>query len=222
MSVSALTGAPASAASTADIAASKLTENFDTFLKLLTTQLQNQDPLSPMESSEFVNQLVQFTEAEQAIATNKKLEQLLEVQTQNQTTAGLGYIGNTVEFVGDEAPLQNGKAEFVYALEKQEATTIVITDKNGIAVATAPGGSSIGRNTFTWDGKLSDGSDAPPGVYKIIVRGADGNKLDIATAGVGKVTGLETGSGGLTLALDDVRALVEDVIAVRAPAPSAS
>ena len=101
MEISQLGANPAAAAS--EVAGAKLAENFDTFLQLLTTQLQHQDPLSPMESNEFVAQLVQFSEVEQAIASNKSLEKLIDLQNTNQATAAIGYIGQTVEAAGSGA-----------------------------------------------------------------------------------------------------------------------
>ena len=222
MTTSPISGSPTVPVSAADVAASKLTENFETFLTLLTTQLQNQDPLSPMESQEFVNQLVQFTEAEQAIATNKKLEQLLALQTTSQTTAGLGYIGKTVEVEGSAAPLQNGKAEWTYTLTATGPTSIVVADAEGIAVKTATGATTPGTHGFAWDGIMGNGEAAPPGVYKIFVRDAEGNTLELATTAVGTVTGLESGDDGLMLVLDDLKVPVGEVHAVLPPAPQAS
>jgi flagellar basal-body rod modification protein FlgD len=199
-----------------------LAQNYDSFLKLLTTQLQHQDPLSPMDSSQFVSQLVQFSEVEQAIATNSNLENLIKIENSNQTTAALGYIGNTVEASGSSAPLQNGQAQFSYNLTSAGNTEIVITDQNGSAVAVANGESTAGKHTFTWDGKTLDGSTAPDGIYNIQLLGADGKPLTVDTTGFGKVTGVESGTNGLTLDLGGLQVPVANILSVQAAAASQS
>ena len=97
-------------ASKAANASTKLTDNFETFLTLLTTQLQNQDPLEPMDPSEFTDQLVQFTEVEQSIATNKKLEQLVSLATQNELSGAVSFIGKQVEAKDNRSILKDGQA----------------------------------------------------------------------------------------------------------------
>lgn len=199
-----------------------LSQNYDSFLKLLTTQLQHQDPLSPMDSSQFVSQLVQFSEVEQAIATNSNLENLISIDKSNQTTAALGYIGSTVEASGSSAPLQNGQAQFSYNITTPGANEIVITDQNGSPVAVANGDPTAGKHTFTWDGTKADGSKAPDGVYNIQLVGADGTPLTVDTTAFGKVTGVSSGSNGLVLDLGGVQVPVGSVLSVQAGAASQS
>ena len=80
----------------------KLAEDFTQFLTLLTTQLQNQDPLNPMDSTEFTNQLVQFSQVEQSINTNQKLDDLLALQLGGLSTVALGYVGMDVTYTSTE------------------------------------------------------------------------------------------------------------------------
>jgi len=209
------TAATTSASATAK---TTLAQNYDSFLKLLTTQLQHQDPLSPMDSNQFVSQLVQFSQVEQAIATNSNLEKMIGIENSNQTTAALGYIGNTVEASGGSAPLQDGKAQFSYTLKAAGNTEIVITDQNGSAVAVANGESAAGKHNFVWDGKMLDGSTAPAGVYNIQIVGADGKPLSVDTTGFGKVTGVESGTNGLVLDLDGVQVPVANILSVQSSA----
>lgn len=91
---------------------SNLAENFDNFLTILITQLQNQDPLSPMESNEFTSQLVQFTGVEQQVLQNKNLEELIRLQSANQTLSAVSFIGKLVEATGDTNTLTDGEATF--------------------------------------------------------------------------------------------------------------
>lgn len=200
------------------VASAKLTENFDTFLRLLTTQLQNQDPLSPMESNEFVNQLVQFSEVEQAIASNKSLETLIDLQTTNQATAALSYIGSKVEASGSRAPLQDSKAEFTYTLgESADATLLIVRDEIGKVVYSTPGEKTTGKHGFVWDGKDASGTQMPDGNYRLTVtaRDADGALLDVDTTALGRVTGVESGVEGVLLTLGGVKIPVGSVLSIQ-------
>ena len=199
-------------------ASSRLTENFDTFLNLLTTQLKNQDPLEPMKSSEFVNQLVQFSQVEQAINANKNLEKILAAQAANQAAASLGYIGKTVEAKGNTVPLKDGNAEFTYALaEKAESTLIIITNDKGDLVFSAQGNTDAGKHGFVWDGLDKNGNQAPDGAYKITVaaRTDDDDIIDITINVVAQITGIETTDDGLFLVSGDVKLPFADVVSVR-------
>ena len=172
------------------------TDNFNTFLTLLTTQLKNQDPLKPMDSTEFTNQLVQFSEVEQSINANKHLQQLVTMQSTNQAVAALNYIGNKIEATGTDLPLVNGSAQMTYTLpENATSATIVITNKAGRMVRTIAADTTSGKHTVTWDGKANDGTTVPDGTYTIAVsaQNADKKTLDVPTGVVGTVTG--TGSG---------------------------
>lgn len=200
------------------VASAKLTENFDTFLQLLTTQLQNQDPLSPMESNEFVAQLVQFSEVEQAIASNKSLETLIDLQTTNQATAALNYIGSKVEAAGSFAPLQDRKAEFTYTLdESADATLLVVRDEIGNVVFSTAGETTTGKHSFTWNGVDANGGDAPEGSYQLTVtaRDADNALIDVDTTALGRVTGVESGIAGVLLTLGDVKVPVGGVLSIQ-------
>ena len=95
---------------------SSLAETFDTFLTLLTTQLQYQDPLDPMDTNEFTSQLVEFTGVEQAISTNKKLDSLISLQTDMQLNNAVGYIGKTVSADSIMLMLQDGQSTITYDL----------------------------------------------------------------------------------------------------------
>ena len=102
--------------SKAEQSANTLAGDLDSFLLLLTTQLQNQDPLSPLEPTEFTGQLVQFASVEQQIATNSTMEDLLAVQNASLAASVVGFIGTTVEATGSTLPLQEGEANFSYTL----------------------------------------------------------------------------------------------------------
>ena len=201
------------------IGTQSLAETFDTFLALLTTQLKNQDPLDPMQSEEFTQQLVQFSGVEQAIATNKKLDQLLDLQAANQLDNAVSYVGKTVEFVSDQMVLENGQAEFSYGLDGNAAmTTISIVDGTGRVVRTINGETATGRHTFVWDGLDGNGAVVPDGVYNFNVKAvtADDTTIDTVTAATGKVTGIEIVDGVATLTVGPIGGIAFDqLFAVR-------
>jgi flagellar basal-body rod modification protein FlgD len=215
----------AQSGATSQVAGKKLAENFDNFLKLLTTQLKFQDPLSPLDSKEFVGQLVQFTQVEQAIATNKKMDQLLALQQGNLTSVGLDYIGKTVEATGDVAPLTGESAEFSYTLTEGAASTaMAIVNGQGQAVYTTQGETEAGRHGFVWDGLDNDGNALPEGPYRFVVTAvnADGDQIGVSTTTIAQVTGVENGETGLLLQFGDVKVPFENVVAVKeTPQPPA-
>ncbi len=200
------------------VASSKLAENFDTFLNLLTAQLQNQDPLSPMESNEFVSQLVQFSQVEQAISSNKSLETLIDLQTTNQATSALGYIGSVVEAVGKFAPLKDDLAEFTYTLkEGVESTRLIVQDEIGNVVFSTSGDTTTGKHNFAWNGIDSTGNRAPDGTYQLTATatGKDGAPIALATTAFGRVTGIESDAAGTLLTLGTVKIPVGNVLSIK-------
>ncbi len=197
---------------------SKLAENFDQFLTLLTTQLKNQDPLSPMDSAEFTNQLVQFAGVEQQINTNKNLESLLSLQKSSQVMGALDLMGKKVEISGSSVPLQDKSATFVYTLPSKAAQTVyTISDSSGRVVYTGAGDGAAGRHEYTWNGMSTNGVQMPDGTYTVNVVALDeaGKQINASTWAIGKVTGVETSDqgaalnlGGLLVPMDRLTAVV--------------
>jgi flagellar basal-body rod modification protein FlgD len=159
----------------------RLSDNYDTFLVLLTAQLQNQDPLAPMDSTQFTQQLVQFTQVEQQIRTNEQLTGLVAQYQAASAGAALSYLGKDAIIEADETYLAGGSANWAYNLpEAATSMTVTIKDASGRTVyetTTAP--RSGGEHLFTWDGKKTDGTTASDGVYTIQIEAenADGREL---------------------------------------------
>lgn len=163
------------------VAGKSLAQNFDTFLTMLTTQLQHQDPLSPMDSTQFTNQLVQFAGVEQQINANSNLEKLISATSLNTRSQSVNYIGRVIEADTDMVPLQGAKdtatdtiqlsdhkATFKYELPANAATTqLKITDADGNLVRTMIGNVGQGVHEITWDGTNSSGITVADGAYKI-------------------------------------------------------
>lgn len=181
MPISFVANAPTT--NTSDTDRNMLSENYDTFLVLLTAQLQNQDPLSPMDSSEFTQQLVQYSQVEQQIRTNDQLSTLVDQYRAASTGAAISYLGKDAIIEADETYLANGSANWAYQLpENASSLTINVVDSNGRTVyttATSPRGA--GEHLFAWDGVKTDGSTAPDGVYTLEVVAQDSTNTAIET-----------------------------------------
>ena len=180
--------APASAATTAG---TRLAENFDTFLTLLTAQLKNQDPLSPMDSTQFTQQLVQFSQVEQQITQNQNLEKLIGLTSSRTSADAVAYLGKTLTFTDGSGPLIGGTAKWTYDLDGQSsATALTVTDSRGRVVYAAPGETGNGAHEFTWNGKDSAGNQLPDGYYALNVRAllANGNPVASSVKSSGVVT----------------------------------
>jgi flagellar basal-body rod modification protein FlgD len=154
----------------------RLSDNYDTFLVLLTAQLQNQDPLAPMDSTQFTQQLVQFSQVEQQIRTNEQLEGLVSQYQAASAGAALSYLGKDAIIEADETYLAGGAANWAYNLPNTaETMTVQVRDASGRTVfqtTTAP--RTAGEHLFAWDGKKTNGETAADGVYSIVITARDG------------------------------------------------
>ncbi len=196
-----------------------LSSDFNTFLKLLTTQLKNQDPTQPLDTNQFTQQLVSFSEVEQAVTANKHLEELVAASGGGNLNAGVGYIGQVIEANGNSGVLSNGVAPFVYDLPSAASkASVVVTDETGQVVFSGNGSVNAGRNLVTWDGKNSKtGATMSDGVYHIAVTATDANGKAITptTYTSGVVSAITKENGVLTLNVGSLKIPVTDVSGVR-------
>ncbi|MHA1567016.1 MAG: flagellar hook assembly protein FlgD [Alphaproteobacteria bacterium] len=216
--ISALTG------STPDSGTARrsLADNFDNFLSMLTTQLQNQDPLSPMDSTEFTNQLVQFTSLEQQIAGNDKLDDLYAASRSLEAATAVQYLGQTVELDKNVTFLNDGAATISYILptEASEAT-INIYDQSGKLVRTLEADTSSGRTDMDWNGTDTQGLQLTDGTYTIAVsaRTSEDEPMDsIRVYATGTVDEVITDNGQTFILVNDVLTAISDVKSVIAQA----
>lgn len=146
-----------------------LAQNYDTFLVLLTAQLQNQDPLAPMDSTQFTQQLVQFSQVEQQIRTNEQLENLVGQYQAASAGAALSYLGRDAIIAANETYLAGGVANWAYNLpENATSFTVHVRDASGKIVYTSTTeASSAGEHLFSWDGATNNNTTAPNGVYTL-------------------------------------------------------
>jgi flagellar basal-body rod modification protein FlgD len=170
------------AASGAAAASTTLADNFDTFLHILTAQIQNQDPLEPLDSSEFTQQLVQFSGVEQQIRANQQLETLISATRSNAGAALAGYLGAEAELSSAGAHYRGDPVKWRYALPQDAASaTITVTDGKGKVVYSEAGELTAGSHDFTWSGQLTGGGSADPDdVYylNVVATDADGAAIE--------------------------------------------
>jgi flagellar basal-body rod modification protein FlgD len=168
--------APASAATstappqqTSQSALASLTDNYQTFLKMLTTQLQNQDPTSPMDSSQFTSELVQFAGVEQQINTNSNLTQLIQLAQGSSVEQSSQMLGKHIRATSSQLSLQQGNAQVDFNVTAPGPVAIAVTDSNGNALYSTMVTAAQGGNSWTWNGQTSAGPTVPDGAYTVMV-----------------------------------------------------
>jgi flagellar basal-body rod modification protein FlgD len=186
-------------------AKNSLASNYDTFLKLLTTQLKNQDPLNPMDSTQFTSQLVQYSMVEQQIGSNDKLQKLLDQNATNQLLSAATYIGKTVEI--DSPTLSydgGGEGNFAYAIPSDAVSAYAsIYDANSKLIDQFTVDPAKGRHEESWDGKASNGVAQTSGQYKVSITAvnAAGKALTVPVSTYGTVTNVTTDSASSSVNL---------------------
>src|SRR5579863_3604434 len=155
-----------SAAAANALASSQIAGNFQSFLQLLTTQLQNQNPLSPLDTNQFTQQLVEFAGVQQQLNTNASLGTLVSLQQTAQSTQALGFVGKTAVVKGSTAALTNGTATWQVSIPTASTISVSIANSTGQTVFTGSYDASAGNNQpFEWNGASNDGTTNPAGNY---------------------------------------------------------
>jgi len=173
-----------------------LASNFQTFLSLLTTQLRNQDPLSPVDSNEFTAQLTQMAGVEQQLLTNDLLTSLLRAQQGDGLTGASQYIGKDATAVWSATRFEDGEASWSYELAADATdVTLQVLDGSGKVVWSGPAPDKTnGMHDFKWDGATTGGGQVDDGgVYTLKVLAKDGAGKDVDSQVLirGRVTGVE-------------------------------
>jgi flagellar basal-body rod modification protein FlgD len=194
-----------------------IAQNFDTFLQLLTTQLKNQNPLDPLDTNQFTQQLVQFAQVEQQMKQNNSLATLISLEKATQTTAALSFLGSSVVVDGNTAALANGQATWSFSSDKTASAVINIQDSNGQAVYSENRTVNAGPQDFNWNGRNANGQMMPDGNYTISItaKDASGNSAAIATEVQGVVDGIDLNQtppvlkiGGNSFTLDKIKQVI--------------
>jgi flagellar basal-body rod modification protein FlgD len=224
MEITASTASPAAASSAARDRIG-LADDFDSFLQLLTTQLKNQDPLSPLDANQFTEQLVQFSAVEQAIKSNDVLGQLLAVIRGDQIARSVDYIGAEVEAAGQTVQLgAGGTGQVHYRLDRAAAAVrIDIYDSGGRLVASRQGDTGLGSHSVAWDGRSQSGAALPDGLYRVEVVASDaaGQAVPVTTTIRGLVDGVEIDGDRVLLSINGVLMPLESITAIYRPQPAA-
>ena len=182
--LSSIASTAASASSTASASSANATEiagNFTQFLTLLTTQLKNQNPLDPMDTNQFTQQLVQFAGVEQQVKTNDRLDNILTASQSASSASATSYIGKSINADGSTSQLSNGSASWSLNPARAASKAVVtILDSKSNVVATQTTSLNAGAQTYSWNGKTSAGLTAPDGVYSIKVSATDATGSNVA------------------------------------------
>ncbi|MBL6076621.1 flagellar biosynthesis protein FlgD [Belnapia sp. T18] len=193
------TGAGGSAAAAGGKAKTGLAGDFNTFLTLLTTQLQNQDPTKAMDTNEMTNQLVSFAGVEQQIAMNANLTRLIGLQQGAQLTAAAPLIGERVEVESDRLSLQDGSATLrLPTAGPVQQAVIRVLDSAGRILREDTVKLGSAAQDWRWDGRTKAGQRLPDGAYGFAVAGLDaqGAAQTVAATVVGTATAARRPSGG--------------------------
>ncbi len=191
-----------SASSTTSKSSSGL--GMDAFLQLLVTQLQYQDPLSPMDDKEFVAELAQFSSLEQLTEINSGVEGLSKLTQEQQMIGAVNFIGKTIDATGTAVSVEDGKATSVTFTLPEDANTCMVNilDSSKNIVRTVDvGAKTAGEVEFQWDGKDYDGAAVEDGQYQVAVTAtnADGDPMKVSTTMRGKVVGIQQVNGSYYL-----------------------
>lgn len=204
-------------------ALSQLSNNFQTFLSLLTTQLKNQDPLAPLDSNQFTQQLVQMSGVEAQLNGNALLQKVADNTTNGISTA-VSLIGKNVRAASATADLKAGKAQWTYNLPSDAADLKVeVLDSSGKVVhAEAPSNMKAGDHDLTWNGKDLNGVALPEGTYVLRVTAKDGGGKDITptTYVQGVVSGVEQSNGTTLITVNGSKVPWNAVVNITDPAAS--
>ena len=216
-STAATSSATRAATSTPGVDKNMIAGNFQTFLTLLTTQLKNQNPLDPLDTNQFTQQLVQFAQVEQQLKQNDQLATLISIEKSAQATTALAFVGTTVAVDGQTATMTNGKATWSFAVPKPVSATVTIKSATGQTAFSGVYTMNPGRQNFVWDGRDANGTQWPNGNYAISITGKDasGQTVSIPSEVEGVVDSVDLTQtppllsiGGQTFALDKIKRVV--------------
>jgi flagellar basal-body rod modification protein FlgD len=193
--------------------------DFNMFLKLLTTQMQNQDPLDPMDTSQYTQQLVQFSQVEQSMQQTSVLRNILDRLTAADMAQASGFIGREAQFDTNMAGLSDDPAQWSYSLPREPATlTVTVKDSSGrIMASQVLDAAAEGR--FSWDGTLPNEGAAAHGTYMLSIEALDanGNAVPAAIRSVGVVDSVTSAAGNVMLSINGTELPSSMLVSVTSP-----
>jgi flagellar basal-body rod modification protein FlgD len=207
-----------SASATNALASQQIAGNFQSFLQLLTTQLQNQNPLDPLDTNQFTQQLVEFAGVQQQLNTNDSLATLVSLQQATQATEALSYVGKTATVSGNTATMTNSEAVWAVSVPNASTMDVSIASSTGQTVFTGSYQVAAGNNQpFEWNGMGSDGTQFPDGNYTMTATAKDtaGNTVAVTTAVGGVVSSVDLTQspplltiGGQTYTMSQIQSII--------------
>ena len=215
--VNAVAGAAATQ-TTAQTGTKRLAESFDTFLNLLTTQLKNQDPLSPLDSNQFTQQLVQMTGVEQQLYGNQLMEKLV-ANTGSGISTAVALIGKDVQAGAADNVIKDGKATWSYNLNRaaNDLKLEVVDSKGRTVYSEAPSDMKAGDHAFNWNGKDTSGKqldDGGPYTLKVTAKDSAGTAVISKISIQGVVTGVEQVDGKTLITINGAKIPWETVTSI--------
>lgn len=217
--VSSIAGAVAAKAVQSTLSATGSEGAEDRFLKLLVTQLKNQDPLNPMDNAEITSQMAQISTVTGIDKLNSTMQEMATAFSANQSLQATAMVGHRVLVPGSTLQLQNGAAAGgLELLQAADRVSISIKDGSGQVVHTVDlGPQPAGVVSFQWDGVVDSGASAAPGSYSFAVEAAQGGKkIDATALALGLVAGVMQGKTGVLLNVNGMGAVaLSDVKQIR-------
>ena len=201
-----------------DSSRSRLADSEQTFLSLLTTQLKNQDPLSPLDSNQFTAQIVQMTGVEQQLMTNDLLKMLVGM-SDGGLAGSVNLIGKSVTAESDQASITDGAASWAYDLDRN-ATSVkyeILNSAGSTVWSRTDASVAGGEHTLDWDGVTSAGQQLPDGgpyTLKVTATGSGGETINASSHVSGVVTGVETVDGETVVSVGKLKIPVSSITGV--------
>ena len=192
----------------------------DAFYKLLITELQNQNPLEPMNAEEFIAQLTQFSQLEALEDINNQFQVLTAYQASINNLLAVGLMGKKVKAAGNAISLEKGNEVTLHYDLAADASKVIINiyDSEGRLVRTLEeGAQEKGEHEVNWDGKDNEGNELPSGDYtfKVMAEDKNGDPVKANTYFMGTVTGVEFDeSGQLYLKVGDIFVSLNEIISI--------
>ncbi|GJE16743.1 flagellar hook assembly protein FlgD [Methylobacterium marchantiae] len=212
--ISSISSSSSTNSTTATGTSQEIAGNFQQFLTLLTTQLKNQNPLDPLDTNQFTQQLVQYAGVEQQLKSNDRLDSILSNSKAASAASATSFVGQTVTADGQVADLKDGSATWTLTPSRAaKQATITISDAKGNVVATQTKALTTGAQSFTWDGRSTSGFTSANGSYKIKVDAIDatGAKVTVDTQVSGKVDGVDLSGSAPVLLIGNSRVPIASV-----------
>jgi flagellar basal-body rod modification protein FlgD len=211
-----------SASSANALASQQIAGNFQSFLQLLTTQLQNQNPLDPLDTNQFTQQLVEFAGVQEQLNTNDSLSTLVTLQQTTEATQALGFVGKTAIVNGSTAQVTNSSGTWELNVPANANVNITITNSTGQTVYSGVVPMNSGVQPFTWNGMGTDGTQMPDGQYSLTASysNGSGSTVGIPTQIAGVISGVNLSQSPPLLIINGQSYTVSQVQTISNPSSS--